>query len=350
VTEIDELKERMRAYGALLDRTVEVSPLRNLPPAPQPVRADRSIVATLACIVAIVGAAVVVTVRRTPGAVVASASLPTTELPATHGFSLPVRGALSTKLGTAVPGRAVARLHGDGKLLRLHVQAVGGSEVLAIANGWVTRSTPSGKGQRVVLDDANGATYTYESLDARDLASQWVRAGEPIGTVTNNSNPGFDLQIAVKGLVVDPLAIVKGIASLGPLPVTPVHGISISLGSAPDLKRLLALAASNGLLLSGSGYRNPESQLHLRKAHCGPTVYDVFAKPARSCTPPTALVGSAGHGTGTSVYFVADGRAIVRDSKAHQWLLRNAGRFNFVQPHPSEPWHWEHRVRTEKQS
>lgn len=123
-------------------------------------------------------------------------------------------------------------------------------------------------------------------------------------------------------------------------PLATVRGITVHADLAADLADMLDAAAADGIELSGWGYRSTQRQIELRIAHCGPTDYDIWVRPAGSCRPPTAIPGRSLHEQGRAVDFTADGRAITsRSTPEFRWLADHAatyGLFNL----PSEPWHW----------
>jgi LAS superfamily LD-carboxypeptidase LdcB len=103
---------------------------------------------------------------------------------------------------------------------------------------------------------------------------------------------------------------------------------------------LLDAASSAGVSLSGGGFRDPGEQIALRTAHCGPTHYDIYEKPASQCTPPTAIPGRSMHERGLAIDFKYNGALITsRSSPGYQWLAANAAGFGLYNL-PSEPWHW----------
>ena len=109
---------------------------------------------------------------------------------------------------------------------------------------------------------------------------------------------------------------------------------------ADDVDALLTAAKADGVALSGWGYRSTERQIELRRANCGPTYYDIWIRPASTCSPPTAVPGRSLHEQGRAIDFTENGRTITsRSSAGFRWLADNAasyGLFNL----PSEPWHW----------
>ncbi len=122
--------------------------------------------------------------------------------------------------------------------------------------------------------------------------------------------------------------------------VTKVGGIWVNKSIASQVQSLLTAASSAGLSLSGGGYRDPASQIALREAHCGPTQYDIYEKPASQCTPPTATPGKSMHERGLAIDFQSSGVLITSQSDpAFIWLAGHAGTYGLYNL-PSEPWHW----------
>jgi hypothetical protein len=109
---------------------------------------------------------------------------------------------------------------------------------------------------------------------------------------------------------------------------------------APQTQALLNAAEAAGIVLGGGAFRDPASQIALRQAHCGPTYYDIYQKPASQCSPPTARPGSSMHEVGLAFDFTCDGSLIsTRASICFVWLELNAATFGLYNL-PSEPWHW----------
>ena len=122
--------------------------------------------------------------------------------------------------------------------------------------------------------------------------------------------------------------------------IVSVRGIWVNRTIADDLDRMLAAAEADGIVLRGGGYRDPASQIALRKAHCGPTDYDIWQKPASQCSPPTAPPGKSMHEQGLAIDFTYNGKVITsRSSPGFVWLAANAAAYGFYNL-PSEPWHW----------
>lgn len=118
-----------------------------------------------------------------------------------------------------------------------------------------------------------------------------------------------------------------------------VQGIIVHSSIAKQLGNLLNAADAAGLNLGGSGYRDINDQIALRRAHCGTSDYDIYQKPAFQCRPPTARPGTSNHERGLAVDFTWNGSIVTRGTKAFAWLQANAGRYGFRNL-PSEPWHW----------
>lgn len=129
------------------------------------------------------------------------------------------------------------------------------------------------------------------------------------------------------------------VRQIGRVSVTSVRGIVVATSLAGNLERLLAAAASDGIQLSGSGFRDPAGQIAVRRRNCGGSDYDVYSKPASQCRPPTARPGQSMHERGLAVDFTSGGRTLTRGSAGFRWMRANAGRFGFRNL-PSEPWHW----------
>jgi D-alanyl-D-alanine carboxypeptidase len=115
-----------------------------------------------------------------------------------------------------------------------------------------------------------------------------------------------------------------------------IGGITVNASIGDELGALLVAAASDGIILTGSGYRDPGDQQALRVAHCP----DPASSPAAACRPPTARPGFSMHEQGLAIDVSYNGATIgSRSSPAFRWLAANASRFGFSNL-PSEAWHW----------
>jgi hypothetical protein len=126
----------------------------------------------------------------------------------------------------------------------------------------------------------------------------------------------------------------------GPTCLETVGGITVACEIAGQLGSMLSAASGAGLTLGGGGYRSSESQIALRRAHCGTSDYAIWEMSPSSCSPPTARPGQSMHERGLAVDFTCgSGYAIGRSSPCYGWLVSNAGSYGFINL-PSEPWHW----------
>ncbi len=149
-------------------------------------------------------------------------------------------------------------------------------------------------------------------------------------------NAGADLPLSKQ--LTPPLSRPDGLKT--PLEIVKVGKIRLARQIAPKLEALLAAAQADGIQLSGGGYRSSQSQVELRRKHCGPSDYDIYEKPSNQCHPPTARPGRSMHERGLAIDFTRDGRLIkTRDDPGFRWLAQHAKRFGLYNL-PSEPWHW----------
>jgi peptidoglycan hydrolase CwlO-like protein len=125
--------------------------------------------------------------------------------------------------------------------------------------------------------------------------------------------------------------------------VTCPHGGSIKVAGtiAEDVQGLLNAAAAAGVsLCASSGWRSPEAQIALRRAHCGTSNYAIYQMPSSQCTPPTARPGSSMHEQGLAIDFSCNGGgAIRRGNECWNFLVAHANDYGLYNL-PSEPWHW----------
>ncbi|MFN0088647.1 MAG: D-alanyl-D-alanine carboxypeptidase family protein [Acidimicrobiales bacterium] len=131
-----------------------------------------------------------------------------------------------------------------------------------------------------------------------------------------------------------------------PIPVLPavqtrvVRGIRVNVDIADSVDALMGAAAAAGFTLSGWGYRDTQTQINLRRSHCGDTVYDIYYRPSGECSPPTARPGRSRHELGLAIDFTYGGKVIPsQDTPVFQWLAANAPLYG-LHNLPSEPWHW----------
>ena len=119
-----------------------------------------------------------------------------------------------------------------------------------------------------------------------------------------------------------------------------VRGIWVHVDIADNLDRMLAAAEADGHSFSGGGYRDHQSQIRLRRAHCGSSDYAIWRMPASQCRPPTARPGASMHEQGKAIDFRYNGSIIgSRNNAGYRWLAAHAAEYGFYNL-PSEPWHW----------
>lgn len=173
------------------------------------------------------------------------------------------------------------------------------------------------------LDSQLSAQYTSEqNAIARQLAAQAAAARSRAPSSSGGGGGPVTINIVGDGSIVS------------------VRGIRVHQSIADNLARLLSAADAAGVTLGGGGYRSSESQIALRRAHCGSSNYAIYQMPSSQCSPPTARPGASNHERGLAIDFTVGGMAIrSRSSAAFQWLAANAASYGFYNL-PSEPWHW----------
>lgn len=117
-----------------------------------------------------------------------------------------------------------------------------------------------------------------------------------------------------------------------------VGGITVNAKVAAQWQWLIAKAKSQGIKLSGGGFRSYERQVALRRAHCGSSHYAIYQMRARFCTPDTAVPGTSFHETGHAVDLNMT-RGVFR------FMWANGPTVGIYKTVPSENWHWSTKVR-----
>lgn len=130
----------------------------------------------------------------------------------------------------------------------------------------------------------------------------------------------------------------------GPVTIVDVYGVRVNAAIADRFRALVDAAGADGLdLAEGSGgWRSPERQIELRRAHCGTSDYAVYQMPASRCSPPTARPGTSEHERGLAIDFRCNGEPIGQQDRSNPcvvWLTANAARYG-LHNLPSEAWHW----------
>lgn len=103
-------------------------------------------------------------------------------------------------------------------------------------------------------------------------------------------------------------------------------------------------ACADGITFGGWGWRSPQTQIDLRKSHCGTSHYAIYNMPSSECRPPTARPGNSMHERGKAIDFTYGGAQLTRGSRGYRWLAVNAKRYGYFNL-PSEPWHWSLNAR-----
>jgi peptidoglycan hydrolase CwlO-like protein len=142
--------------------------------------------------------------------------------------------------------------------------------------------------------------------------------------------------------VATPASVVRP-APGGLATVTCPHGGSVTVAGsiAGNVQALLDAAADDGVSLCAvSGWRSPQKQIELRRAHCGSSNYAIYYMPASRCSPPTARPGSSLHERGLAIDFSCNGGGAIRyGNSCWDWLAAHANDYGLYNL-PSEPWHW----------
>ena len=118
--------------------------------------------------------------------------------------------------------------------------------------------------------------------------------------------------------------------------------ITVSTTIVASVRDLLAAAKADKVNLCGSGYRDQQRQIELRKQNCGPTYYDIWQKPSGQCSPPTAIPGTSMHEKGLAIDFT---NCSTKTTACFTWLAAHAAEFG-LRNLPSEPWHWSTHGRS----
>ena len=102
----------------------------------------------------------------------------------------------------------------------------------------------------------------------------------------------------------------------GPGCLQTVRGITVACSIAGSLDSMLGAAAADGITMRGGGYRSSDSQIALRRAHCGTSDYAIYEMPPSSCSPPTARPGQSMHEQGLAIDFTCNGGGVISSARA----------------------------------
>lgn len=118
-----------------------------------------------------------------------------------------------------------------------------------------------------------------------------------------------------------------------------VQGIQVHKSIAAKVDAMLSAAKAAGHDIGGSGWRDPQEQIELRRQNCGPTEYDIYQRPSTECSPPTARPGTSNHESGLAIDFTCNGTTMRVGDDCYNWMADNAGTYGFYN-YPAESWHW----------
>ena len=105
----------------------------------------------------------------------------------------------------------------------------------------------------------------------------------------------------------------------------------------PTIDKMVKAAAADGITLgSNSSWRDPATQIALRKQNCGTSHYAIYEMPASQCSPPTAIPGTSRHERGLAIDF---SNSSSHSTAVFKWLAANGSKYH-LKNLPSESWHW----------
>lgn len=174
-------------------------------------------------------------------------------------------------------------------------------------------------------------------LEARLAEAQAVRAfDEELAAEIQQQEEVIATRIRAEAAALAAAEAAARAAAQPPLPasgdIVNASGFQVHQSIADDVNDMIAAAAADGVILSGSGWRSPERTAELRVINGCP---DVYTSSPSSCRIPTARPGSSQHERGLAIDF----RSCWRGSECFTWLSNNAGTYGLFNL-PSESWHW----------
>ena len=119
--------------------------------------------------------------------------------------------------------------------------------------------------------------------------------------------------------------------------VCKVNGIIVNAKIASKWQYLIRKAKSEGVTLTGGGFRTAAQQIALRRAHCGSSQYAIYKMSSYSCSPPTARPGTSNHEKALAVDL---NNARSFNSRVYLWMKANAPKLGITAEVRGEPWHW----------
>lgn len=149
--------------------------------------------------------------------------------------------------------------------------------------------------------------------------------GNPTNTIPCSAGGAGQVETAPGGVLIR-------VCAVGPFVVDTTLSAQVAA--------MVAAASAAGLNLGGGAFRSNAEQIALRRAHCGPTDYDIYQRPSSQCSPPTAIPGQSMHEWGLALDITSSGHLIASHSDpVWQWLSSNAALYG-LRNLASEPWHW----------
>ena len=170
-------------------------------------------------------------------------------------------------------------------------------------------------------------------LDERLMEAQILQERDAeLAAEIQRQEAALAAQLAARGVSGGSSADLVPIAS--PADIVTVRGIQVHQSIAAQTEAMLAAAEADGVTLTGSGYRDPQQQIELRKQNCGTSQSAVYEVSASACSPPTARPGQSNHERGLAIDFdMSCGDA------GYNWMSANASRYGYHNL-PGECWHW----------
>ena len=211
-------------------------------------------------------------------------------------------------------------------------------------------SPPAADGQGYATDgDGDGDADPWSWADATHSAARYLASmnatADPEAAVYgyNHSSSYVEdvLAIAATYRAAETAGPGSFSGSAGNVPLATVEGITVHADIAEDVGLMVRTARADGIVLGGGGYRDPQRQIELRRAHCGSSNYAIYQMPSSQCSPPTARPGKSNHEKGLAIDFTCNGGGSIgsHSSPCFRWLEANAAAFG-LRNLPSEPWHW----------
>jgi len=183
-------------------------------------------------------------------------------------------------------------------------------------------------------------TRTRLSLLAEEAAANGAAAGGEIAAGALAGPAAGVAGVAAPGSVGSTSATGHPTAPVTADEIVAVHGIRVHTSIAADVRALIEAARADGVPLSGWGWRDTQTQIRLRREHCGTSEFAIYRMPSSRCRPPTARPGSSQHERGLAIDFTYGGRSIsTRRSLGFVWLNEHAAAYG-LKNLASEPWHW----------